>query len=169
MFELFDLITKLYNPLWEIWLYSGQLISGIIHPILILITTIGILFLSYKKNKKVFYVLLVIILYGYIGIINTIYYNVNFKEPYNLSLHEKDIIGDWCKDKNKLTFHQNHIVEMHINNQNFKDTWELDRYKIKTSNKAYKVLHVAGFKEDLYLTFNYSGSGYIDLEYKRCH
>ena len=119
--------------------------------------------------KKVFYVLLVIILYGYIGIINTIYYNVNFKEPYNLSLHEKDIIGDWCKDKNKLTFHQNHIVEMHINNQNFKDTWELDRYKIKTSNKAYKVLHVAGFKEDLYLTFNYSGSGYIDLEYKRCH
>ena len=175
MYEFLDLPIKMFNPLLNIWLFLNQFMNGKITLALIAITCLIILFFIYKLHKFAFTIFFLFVLYGAFGIFSTIYFFKNFKEleintPSNL---EKEIIGSWCKDNNKIILRDDHSISMNINNKQINGIWEYNRAHIKINNQSseYKDIRIIGFGEKLFLNISNPTPGvgnYIDLEYAKC-
>lgn len=176
MYELLDLPTKLFNPLLDMWFFLNQFMNGKMTLALIAVISLVALFFIYKLNKVVFVLFLLFILYGFWGISSALYFIDNFKEleinaPSDL---EERVIGDWCKDNNRISLLYDHSINMNINGNQLSGVWKYNRAHIKIDNPTsyYKDIRIIGFGDRLFLNLSNPSPGvgnYADLEYERCN
>ena len=175
MFEILDLPIKFFNPVLNIWFFLGQFMNGIITTAVLLVISFVILALAFKFHKLLFGALLLFVLYGFFGIFSVLYFGANFKElevntPADL---EKQVIGNWCKENNKITLHDKHTIILDIDGNRYDGTWNYHRAHIRIDNplSRYKDIRIIGFGNELFLNITNPSPGvgnYIDLEYARC-
>jgi hypothetical protein len=175
MYEILDLSIRLFNPMVDLWLFLNRFINEQLALALIALTSLVLLSFIFKFHKWLFVLFLLFLLYGFLGLYSANYFSQNFKEfeintPPDL---EERIIGEWCKDDNRITLQKANTIKMSIDGHDLEGTWEYSRAHIEVINSGsrYNDIRIVGFKDELFLNVSNPSpvvESYSDLEYARC-
>jgi hypothetical protein len=175
MYEVLDVSAGVFNPLVDLWLFLNRFVNE--YTVLALIVIVGIVLVSFmlKFHKFVLLLFLLLLLYGFLGLYSANFFSQNFKDleidtPPDL---EERVIGEWCKDGDRITLQKDHTIKMRIDGRDLEGTWEYARAHIEVTaaGAGYEEIRVLGFGDELFLNLSNPTpvvEGYSDLEYARC-